>query len=308
MTRHRTHIGIAGRLYLMTALLSGAMLLVAGAAWVNLREVSSSAVQAGSERVGQLQRMAELELNVTRVSLQLRHAMLSRTPQEQAASLNDVKALRQRIEQALSDYQQHLFSDGGKQRFASIPPKFTQFWAVGTENLQLIQAGQKEAAFAYLVDRTIPARNELLAVLNDSVRFQEAALQADIGQIGDRSRFTLYTLLALVGAAMLGLLALSMHIASALRSGVHQSQALAVRVRDGDLSVGSGHEQRSDEFGPLIHAMHDMQAALARIVHGVRGSAENVATASAQIAQGNQDLSGRTEQQASALQLSLIHI
>jgi methyl-accepting chemotaxis protein len=34
----------------------------------------------------------------------------------------------------------------------------------------------------------------------------------------------------------------------------------------------------------------------------VRGNAESVATASAQIAQGNQDLSGRTEQQASALQ------
>jgi methyl-accepting chemotaxis protein len=34
----------------------------------------------------------------------------------------------------------------------------------------------------------------------------------------------------------------------------------------------------------------------------VRQNAESVATASAQIAQGNQDLSGRTEQQASALQ------
>ena len=34
----------------------------------------------------------------------------------------------------------------------------------------------------------------------------------------------------------------------------------------------------------------------------VRGNAEGVATASAQISQGNNDLSGRTEQQAAALQ------
>jgi methyl-accepting chemotaxis protein len=45
-----------------------------------------------------------------------------------------------------------------------------------------------------------------------------------------------------------------------------------------------------------------MQAALAQVVSSVRQNSESVATASAQIAQGNQDLSGRTEQQASALQ------
>jgi methyl-accepting chemotaxis protein len=45
-----------------------------------------------------------------------------------------------------------------------------------------------------------------------------------------------------------------------------------------------------------------MQASLAGVVSQVRGNAHSVATASAQIANGNQDLSGRTEQQASALQ------
>jgi hypothetical protein len=38
------------------------------------------------------------------------------------------------------------------------------------------------------------------------------------------------------------------------------------------------------------------------VVHAVRGNAESVSTASAQIAQGNQDLSGRTKEQASALE------
>ncbi|OGA98222.1 MAG: chemotaxis protein [Burkholderiales bacterium RIFCSPHIGHO2_12_FULL_69_20] len=45
-----------------------------------------------------------------------------------------------------------------------------------------------------------------------------------------------------------------------------------------------------------------MRDALNDLVGGVRENADGVATASAQIAQGNQDLSGRTEQQASALQ------
>ena len=45
-----------------------------------------------------------------------------------------------------------------------------------------------------------------------------------------------------------------------------------------------------------------MKDNLANIVRGVRVNAENVATASGQIAQGNLDLSNRTEQQASALE------
>ena len=46
----------------------------------------------------------------------------------------------------------------------------------------------------------------------------------------------------------------------------------------------------------------DMRSNLAQVVTEVRDGAESVATASAEIAQGNHDLSARTEQQASALE------
>ena len=52
----------------------------------------------------------------------------------------------------------------------------------------------------------------------------------------------------------------------------------------------------------LMAALAGMRDSLVQIVNEVRSNSESVATASAQIAQGNQDLSGRTEEQASALQ------
>ena len=61
-------------------------------------------------------------------------------------------------------------------------------------------------------------------------------------------------------------------------------------------------EQGSDEAGRLLLALRTMQERLSEVVAGVRGTAEGVATASAQIAQGNLDLSQRTEEQASAVQ------
>ncbi|WP_437214027.1 methyl-accepting chemotaxis protein [Pectobacterium sp. LFLA-215] len=75
----------------------------------------------------------------------------------------------------------------------------------------------------------------------------------------------------------------------------------AKRISAGDLS-GSIEVNSRDETGLLLEEMKEMQAALTRMVIGVRNNAESVATASMQIAQGNADLSSRTEEQASALE------
>jgi methyl-accepting chemotaxis protein len=52
----------------------------------------------------------------------------------------------------------------------------------------------------------------------------------------------------------------------------------------------------------LLLALKDMQGALARVVTHVRHGAQNVLGGSTEIAQGNMDLSSRTEAQAGALQ------
>jgi methyl-accepting chemotaxis protein len=93
----------------------------------------------------------------------------------------------------------------------------------------------------------------------------------------------------------------SWHVGSVLRRRVALTLSAAERVRDGDFTQAIRDDSR-DEFSPLLQAMQAMQSALARIVGDVRGNADGVATASAQIAQGNLDLSQRTEEQASALE------
>jgi methyl-accepting chemotaxis protein len=72
------------------------------------------------------------------------------------------------------------------------------------------------------------------------------------------------------------------------------------RVADGDLSQAI--QVRPGDSHSVLAAMSRMQASLSGVVGTVRQNAEGVATASAQIAQGNSDLSSRTEQQASALE------
>ena len=82
---------------------------------------------------------------------------------------------------------------------------------------------------------------------------------------------------------------------------LQQAVELARAVAEGQLG-GADVPHGTNEVGQLIAAQQQMRARLRPIIAQVRHGAEGVATASSQIAQGNQDLSGRTESQASALE------
>jgi methyl-accepting chemotaxis protein len=80
-----------------------------------------------------------------------------------------------------------------------------------------------------------------------------------------------------------------------------QAVSVARRIAEGDLSQAVPRGGR-DEMGTLLNALGQMRDSLGEVVVHVRHNADAVATASAEIAHGNSDLSSRTEEQASALQ------
>lgn len=82
---------------------------------------------------------------------------------------------------------------------------------------------------------------------------------------------------------------------------VAQAVGVAKAVAEGDLGV-EVPVLGSNELGQLMQALVFMRDHSARVVTQVRQGSEGVATASAEIAEGNNDLSARTEQQASALE------
>lgn len=90
--RRLSSMGIARRLWLVVALLSVALAGLALFAYTRLNAVAESARQAEHSRVPQLAEAGAMELNITRVSLQIRHAMLARTPEEREVALADIAA------------------------------------------------------------------------------------------------------------------------------------------------------------------------------------------------------------------------
>ena len=108
---------------------------------------------------------------------------------------------------------------------------------------------------------------------------------------------SLGVMLVVCALGIAGAVAFSRTVVNPLDNAVRVSQAVA----GGDLTVAQ-HVQGKDEIAMLLNALHAMQQSLSRVVAGVRHNADSVAMASTEIAQGNNDLSARTEQQASALE------
>ncbi|MDG5977967.1 methyl-accepting chemotaxis sensory transducer with Cache sensor [Hydrogenophaga taeniospiralis CCUG 15921] len=102
--------------------------------------------------------------------------------------------------------------------------------------------------------------------------------------------------LALLGVGLL----ISRSIVRQLGGEPALASAITERIAQGDLSVNV--PIRAGDTHSLMHSLRSMRDNMADIVSRVRQGSESVAMASTEIAQGNHDLSGRTESQASALE------
>ncbi|MFT5590914.1 MAG: methyl-accepting chemotaxis protein [Bradyrhizobium sp.] len=109
------------------------------------------------------------------------------------------------------------------------------------------------------------------------------------------------TLMLISAIALLIGMVLAWRLTRSITAPLNDAVAVAQRVASGDLTSTITVTTR-DETGQLMQALKDMNDSLVRIVGEVRHGTGTIATASAEIAAGNLDLSTRTEQQASSLE------
>jgi methyl-accepting chemotaxis protein len=294
---------LAGRLSLITGALGLVLLATAVAVWIMIGRIVFAADRVQQVNVPQLQRIAELELNVTRASLQLRHAMLAPTPAQREAAVADIQERKKLLERVLDEFGKGMVDAEGRAAFAPLPELMRSFWQVGAENLALIQAERRDEAVAYLIDNTIPARNRLLAPLAAEKQRQGERLGMRLGEIKTLSLLDRNLLLAAVLVVAGGLVGLALYlrrVVASLGADPAELKRVADAVAEGDL--GQALQLRANDRSSVLYALSLMTQRLRDAVARVREGADSLSAASAEIAAGNADLSARTEQQASTLQ------
>ncbi|GAB3492470.1 hypothetical protein GCM10027399_11320 [Curvibacter fontanus] len=159
----------------------------------------------------------------------------------------------------------------------------------GEDILGAVDTDLRPLAETYLkaVDQVAAYARQILAETQE-----EAEATAGRSQLAQAGGTVLAVLLGMVLAYL---------VTRSIVRPVQQAADSTRHIAEGDLTTQIP-ARGSDEVAQLLKSLAAMQHNLARIVSRVRQGSDSVSTASAEIAQGNHDLSARTESQASALQ------
>ncbi|MDR3371534.1 methyl-accepting chemotaxis protein [Rhodoferax sp.] len=196
-----------------------------------------------------------------------------------------------------------LDSPEERKMFERYQREIKAYLATSTKLVALSDVGAQgqEATVKYLKDESRTSFRALFKTLDGMVAAHvKGADQA--AQDGHASYTSAMVNVAVVLVVVLGTAVfLGMWISRQISHPILAAVVAAREFTAGNLSsplVSTG----SDEPAQLLGALEVMRLNLSKVVAGVRNGSESVATASAEIAQGNNDLSARTESQASALE------
>ncbi len=215
---------------------------------------------------------------------------------EQKASAERSAELQKSIEALVADDPQEKALYAAIQRHRSAYLKARDAVLAARKADQTERAQQLfESDFKPLVTPYLQAVDDLLKAQRDAIDRTAASIQTSY----EVSRRFLILL-------AFGILCVSGFVAWRLSASIVAPMQIAVRaaelVADGDLRVELRQTEGDSEMAHLARAIKAMIESLKQLVGGIHSSAESISVASGQIAQGNLDLSNRTEDQAANLQ------
>ena len=208
---------------------------------------------------------------------------------------------RKRIGERLNTLQTLITSERGKAGMERFKGPRAQYIDLQNRYIEAIKAGRTDDARAIVIDQIPAVRATYHDILNDLIHEQNRDMDASIEAATGAVRSIQWAIGLTTAAALVLALLMARWIIRAITRPISEAVTIADAVAAGDLTH-TIEAKGSDETAQLLRALQRMQEGLVRVVRKVREGSESVATASAEIAQGNQDLSARTEAQASALE------
>jgi methyl-accepting chemotaxis protein len=207
--------------------------------------------------------------------------------------------------QALTDsYKTRLVSAEERAQFDTLMASWAAYRQDQLRVVQLGQAQQQQDAADIAEGASSMSFDETMTSLGELLAFNQAGGKAAAEHATEIYNQAMAAVAALAVTALLvgSVLALiiTRHLVGQLGGEPSTAVALARAVAEGDLS--SRITLRPGDRESLMAWLQTMQQSLAKAVADVRRGSDQVALASSEIAQGNKDLSGRTELQASELQ------
>ena len=271
----------------------------------NLGKLNAGTADLATDKFPKVVLAYEAVGGVNDIARAMRNAMLSTDAAVVAKELARVDERKGEIAATLDKLDKLIADDDdpqGKRLFKAVLDARQSYQAVQARFLAMsADAAQREASVSYLLGAVRKEQTAYLTALTAVVKYQtEAVGLAGVAaeQAYARAR-TMMLLLALI-ATLLAVVVVAW-VTRSITMPIRRAVGVAQRVAEGDLTGEIAATSR-DETGQLLRALAHMNTALAATVGQVRRGSDTIACASSQIANGNLDLSSRTERQASSLE------
>ena len=293
---------VSARLMLLVGILSALLLAIGAMGLSGISQSNASLKTVYEDRAIPIRQLAEIDHLMLRNRLLVMDMLLQPEPANVAKRSTELKGNVEKVTKEWAAYMATYLTPEETKLAAAFAEARKAYVQEGIlPATEALLTGNSEAALALykgrigLLETAAAESNAKLVTLQVEV----AKAEFDAAQSRYARQLWLAISLVVVGVLFAGLF--GWLITRSITVPLNRARDAATRIAEGDLTVELRADGK-DETARMLGALADMKDSLTRIVGEVRGNAEGVATASAQIAQGNNDLSSRTEEQASALE------
>ncbi len=296
------NLKISTRLVMLIGILSVLLIAIGSLGLFGISTTNEALHSVYEDRTVPMGKLSDIQENLLRNRLAIANSLANPTPEEIRKNSAEVETNIAEINQGWTAYMATTLTT----EEATIAKKFaadrTKFVQDGIQPaVAALRANDLEGAKRLVLEKVrplwAPVRDGMAALMQ--LQMNEAKKEYDAAVV----RYTMIrtAAIAAIVAGVLFAFLFGMALVRGISRSLNQAMDAANAVAEGDLSHRI-QAQGKDEVALLLQALSAMQDNLGRVVSTVRQGSESVATASVQIAQGNADLSGRTEEQASALE------
>ncbi|WP_245965057.1 methyl-accepting chemotaxis protein [Trinickia dinghuensis] len=256
---------------------------------------------AFSGHVVPVNELSEVRAAQSDLTLQIARIEMFADPTVTRGAIEAIRADQTRIADAWNRYYGKGIRNGRERALAmQIRDLLPQFTKVTDDAIDALNSGNDDVAIP-VIKKLIPIGTQFTDLLAQDAALHLARAKQFVVDSQSTYLSVLWIAIGLVGVGIALTIGVSIYLIRAISHPLGKALSVANQIAAGNLENEIAAEL-SDEFGDLLQALNRMARQLSDTVRGIKDIAGSVAVASREIANGNADLSDRTEKQATSLE------
>ena len=231
----------------------------------------------------------------------MRNLLFMSTVDEIKGELDAIARAGGVIDETLKRLAGDTTSAEGKRMLDAVNAARAQYTPVLNNFLAAVKDGQVEQARDLILPEIAPYQAAYFKALDNLIAFQGRGMEQAGQEAEHVSGAASVLMIAMAIIATLLAVLVGYSVMRSITRPLNAAINIAERVAGGDLSVRV-ESTAQDETGKLLAALQDMRDGLVSAVTQVRDGSDAISVAAREIADGNANLSARTELQASTLE------